>query len=200
MHILTDRYDPCDLRFAEGGLHTVAARIGPVPASVALSLRRRAREVPVDAEESDHYPAGGFDAISTRGSFENLVRTEVAYVGEGCAEPGGVDLFDVRFVEGELLFYTRDESPLLSLALSAEMAHRRVELAIVDDWSAVPDAGRVVFSLAAAEPGPRLVAWVRVGGDAWTSDEGAFDLREGPSALRALADALLLAIARGASR
>ena len=32
-------------------------------------------------------------------------------VGEGAS--GGVDLFDVRFAENELLFYTRDESPLL---------------------------------------------------------------------------------------
>lgn len=89
------------------------SRIGPVPPSVALSVRHTAREVPVDADESDHYPAGGFDAISTRGSFENLMRSEVSYVGEGADKPGGVDLFDVRFVEGELLFYTRDESPLL---------------------------------------------------------------------------------------
>ena len=91
----------------------LAARIGPVSPSAAMSLRRRAREVPVDAEEADQYPAGGFDALSTRGTFENLVRSEVAYVGEGSVERGGVDLFDVRFAENELLFYTRDESPLL---------------------------------------------------------------------------------------
>jgi hypothetical protein len=91
----------------------LAARVGPVSPSVALTLRHRSREVPVEAEEADQYPAGGFDAISTRGTFENLVRSEVAYVGEGSAERGGVDLFDVRFAENELLFYTRDESPLL---------------------------------------------------------------------------------------
>lgn len=89
------------------------SRIGPVSPSVALSLRHKVREVPIEAEEADQYPAGGFDAISTRGAFENLVRSEVAYVGEGSAERGGVDLFDVRFAENELLFYTRDESPLL---------------------------------------------------------------------------------------
>jgi hypothetical protein len=94
-------------------IHTVAARIGPIPSADALGLRRRAREVPVDREESDRYPAGGFDALSTKGSFENLVRSEVVYVGEGAVARGGIDLFDVRFVESELLFYTRDESPLL---------------------------------------------------------------------------------------
>jgi hypothetical protein len=91
----------------------LTARVGPVSPSVALSLRHKAREVPIEAEEADQYPAGGFDAISTRGTFENLVRSEVAYVGEGSTERGGVDLFDVRFAENELLFYTRDESPLL---------------------------------------------------------------------------------------
>ena len=86
----------------------LTARVGPVSPSVALSLRHKAREVPIEAEEADQYPAGGFDAISTRGTFENLVRSEVAYVGEGSTERGGVDLFDVRFAENELLFYTRD--------------------------------------------------------------------------------------------
>lgn len=100
-------------RLALREINGLAARVGPVPPSVALAVRHTAREVPVEAEDSDHYPAGGFDAISTRGTFENLVRTEVSYVGEGAVEEGGVDLFDVRFAENELLFYTRDESPLL---------------------------------------------------------------------------------------
>jgi hypothetical protein len=60
------------------------------------------------------FPAGGFDAMSTRGTLENLVRSEVAYVGVGAEDdPRRPDLFDVRYVEGELLYYTRDESPLL---------------------------------------------------------------------------------------
>jgi hypothetical protein len=100
-------------RMALREVNTFASRVGPVPPTVALGIRRRAREVPVDAEEADQYPAGGFDAIATKGSFENLVRSEVAYVGEGKLESGGIDLFDIRFAEGELLFYTRDESPLL---------------------------------------------------------------------------------------
>ncbi len=94
-------------------VNRMAAGIGRVSPAVALSVRHTAREVPVDAEESDVYPAGGFDAVSTRGAFDNLVRSEVSYVGEGTTEPGGVDLFDVRFAESELLYYTRDESPLM---------------------------------------------------------------------------------------
>ncbi len=122
-------------------VHGAAALIGPAAAG-ALSSLRRAREVPLDAEQADTYPTGGFDAVSTKGAFENLVRSEVAYVGAGVdmgeLKPGerAVDLFDVRFAEGELLFYTRDESPLLedrrvvSLVVdrAAELRHKLPEL------------------------------------------------------------------------
>lgn len=119
-------------RLAMRELNGAAARIGKLSPSVALEIERRIKEVPVDIEASDAYPTGGFDAISTRGALENLVRTEVAYVGEGAAEEGGIDLFDVRFVESELLFYTRDESPLLDaqrelvfvIAHPAELRHK----------------------------------------------------------------------------
>jgi hypothetical protein len=94
-------------------MNTAAARIGAIPPAMALDVERKAQEVAIDIDTSDLYPAGGFDALSTKGAFENMVRTEVSYVGEGATEKGGIDLFDVRFVEGELLFYTRDESPLL---------------------------------------------------------------------------------------
>lgn len=249
----------------------LAARVGGVSPSVALRLRHTAREVPVEAEESDHYPAGGFDAISTKGSFENLVRSEVAYVGEGTEEADGVDLFDVRFAEGELLFYTRDESPLLDarrdvtvvidrpaqqrhkhpalesqtlvlaqalaltlqadlvrafgpagsrcglvwlaprpedlaaaeeerallvLPLGAEVAHRRVSLDVARSWEDVPDAGRVVISPLSADAGVAHAAWVRVGEAEWSLDDERFDLRDAPTALRALGDRLLAAVTR----
>jgi hypothetical protein len=239
---------------------------------VALGIRRRAREVPVDAEEADQYPAGGFDAISTKGAFENLVRSEVAYVGEGAHE--GIDLFDVRFAENELLFYTRDESPLLdarrdvtfvfdrpaeqrfklpslpaqtlvlsqslsfalqadllrvfgpvgskarfvwvvdteadreaareeqsllAFLLAAEVAHRRVELMVCEQWEAVPEVGRVVWSPRAEPTDQRRLAWVRVGQELWSLADAVFDLRE-ESAMRSLADALLLTIAKGEPR
>ncbi|MBI5513140.1 MAG: hypothetical protein HY909_05185 [Deltaproteobacteria bacterium] len=258
-------------RLALREVNGLAARVGPVPPAVALAVRHQAREVPVDAEESDHYPAGGFDAIATKGTFENLMRSEVAYVGEGATETGGVDLFDVRFVEGGLLFYTRDESPLLDarrdvtlvldqpdaqrhrhaglpaqtlvltqacalafqgdllrifgpagsrvkvawlvaseadrtaaeeeqrllgLTLAAELAHRRVELTVVDTWDDLSPVGRVVFSPRARDAARPCAAWVRVDGTEWTLDEERFDLREGPAALRAVADRLLVAVAK----
>lgn len=144
-------YDPGDLwelrnlaalpsestRLALRELHAASAAIGPVGAGVALLVRRRAQEVAVDDEDASHYPAGGFDALSTRGRFENLVRSEVAYVDEGRDELGTIDLFDVRYAQGELLFYTRDESPLfdqrrrvaLIIDRPLEMRHKHPELA-----------------------------------------------------------------------
>ncbi len=106
-----DRLPSESARLGLRELHTAAGRIGRVPPSCAMHVQRKAREVPVDSEEADQYPAGGFDAISTQGRFENLVRSEIAYVGQ--ADTDGVDLFDVRFAQNELLYYTRDESPML---------------------------------------------------------------------------------------
>ncbi|MCB9642603.1 MAG: hypothetical protein H6728_05960 [Myxococcales bacterium] len=75
------------------------------------------RSLPVQDESADsetafvdetYYPTGGISEITTRGAFENLVLSELIYI-ESKEE---IDLFDVRFVEGELLFYTRDAGQL----------------------------------------------------------------------------------------
>lgn len=123
-------------RLALRELHAAAAAIGGVGPGVAMLVRRKAQEVAVEEQDASHYPAGGFDALSTRGRFENLVRSEVAYVDEGREELGEIDLFDVRFAQGELLFYTRDESPLfdqrrrvtLVIDRPAEQRHKHPEL------------------------------------------------------------------------
>ena len=95
-------------------INRASAAAGPVSAATALMVQRRVEEMPVEGSTEDTFPAGGFAAIGTRGRFENLVRTEVAYVGEGMGAHGdGVDLFDVRWAQGELLYYMRDDSPLL---------------------------------------------------------------------------------------
>lgn len=61
-------------------------------------------------EEDSAYPVGGFSSISTVGSLENLVTSELIYMEQGDSPDLRPDLFDVRFVEGELLYYARDES------------------------------------------------------------------------------------------
>lgn len=67
-------------------------------------------EAPTRLEEDSAYPVGGFSSISTQGSLENLVTSELVYMESSEAEELRPDLFDVRFVEGELLYYARDES------------------------------------------------------------------------------------------
>ena len=98
-------------RLALRRVNRLAIGIGPLSDSTYLAAIENLRQVSREDRTDDPYPAGGFAALSTKGTFENLVRSEVVYVGEGTSTEGGVDLFDVRFAENELLYYTRDEAP-----------------------------------------------------------------------------------------
>jgi hypothetical protein len=81
------------------------------------------------------YPVGGFASMSTSGTIENLVTSELVYMSPpGAARGAGeVDLFDVRYVQGELLYYTRDEAiyvrqrRLVVVAMDASLARARVK-------------------------------------------------------------------------
>ena len=70
-----------------------------------VRLRREAMEAETDFEDDTVYPTGGFSGLTNRGSFENLVRSELVYMGEGTP----ISLFDLRFSENELLFYLRHD-------------------------------------------------------------------------------------------
>ncbi len=80
------------------------------------STRRTAGDAATKLEDESAYPIGGFSSMSTSGSLENLVTSELIYMEppqKGLATGTGaapVDLFDMRYVEGELLYYTRDEA------------------------------------------------------------------------------------------
>jgi len=78
------------------------------------------------------YPAGGFTSITPQGmnaSLENLVASELVYMEDGTE----VDAFTVRYIEGELLYYTRDDSEfrrhrhLVSFVLGADLDDARVK-------------------------------------------------------------------------
>ncbi len=112
-------------------------------------------DAPTQLDDESVFPAGGFSSLTTRGAPENLVVSELIYMGG--PRP---DLFDVRFVENELLYYERDE---------AVAVRRRRVVALVFDESltraAVKDAGeayqRLVWLLGAVTALVRkLSAWL----------------------------------------
>lgn len=79
------------------------------------------------------YPAGGFASITaggaTTGNIENLVTSELVYMDDD--EP--IDVFSLRYIEGELLHYTRDDSVfrrhrhLIGIALAPDLDDARVK-------------------------------------------------------------------------
>ncbi|HTU16720.1 MAG TPA: hypothetical protein VMG10_01550 [Gemmataceae bacterium] len=74
-------------------------------------LRPRARrmDVPTRILDEDTYPVGGFTSLATRGSVESLLHSQLAYM-EKEERP---DLFDIKFLRDELLYYARDENQFL---------------------------------------------------------------------------------------
>ena len=91
------------LRAAEDFTATLPAR-PPRPTS-------RQRNVPTQILEEDMYPIGGFTSISTRGSIESLLHSQLAYMEKD--EARRPDLFEIKFLRSELLYYSRDENEFL---------------------------------------------------------------------------------------
>jgi hypothetical protein len=69
----------------------------------------RRQEVSTRILDEDTYPVGGFSSIATRGSIESLLHSQLAYM-EPRERP---DLFDIKFLRDELLYYARDENQFL---------------------------------------------------------------------------------------
>ena len=70
---------------------------------------RRPLPVATPIYDEDTYPVGGFASIANRGSIESLLHSQLTFM-----EPGErPDLFDVKFVRDELLYYCRDENQFL---------------------------------------------------------------------------------------
>jgi hypothetical protein len=67
------------------------------------------RQVATRLLTEDAYPVGGFSSISTKGSIESLLHSQLVYLERGVRP----DLFDVKFVRDELLYYSRDENQFL---------------------------------------------------------------------------------------
>ena len=69
------------------------------------------QEVATRILQEDAYPVGGFSSISTRGSIESLLHSQLAYMeSDPALQP---DLFDIKFLRDELYYYARDENQFL---------------------------------------------------------------------------------------
>jgi hypothetical protein len=102
-----------------------------LPRRLPANAEKRGAAITQLADENT-YPAGGFTAITPGGSsanIENLVSSELVYMEDDQA----VDLFTLRYVEGELLFYTRDDSVFrrhkhcITISLGADLDDARVK-------------------------------------------------------------------------
>jgi hypothetical protein len=122
------------------GRRLAADHIGSAAESITRTLPRR---LPPNREQrgvretqladDTLYPAGGFTAITPGGAganIENLVSSELVYMEDGDEV---VDLFTLRYVEGELLYYTRDDSVfrrhkhVITIALGLDLEDARVK-------------------------------------------------------------------------
>jgi hypothetical protein len=87
------------------------------------------REVPTRVPDDDTYPVGGFASISTRGTIESLLHSQLAYMEPATAPRP--DLFDIKFLREELLYYSRDENEFrrrrraFLIALQPDLVHGR---------------------------------------------------------------------------
>ncbi|MEO1998991.1 MAG: hypothetical protein ABGZ17_27405 [Planctomycetaceae bacterium] len=87
-------------------------------------------DVATHAAAESRYPTGGLTALSNRGSIESLLQSQLIYMDEGC--DNRPDLFDIKWVRDELLYYTRDEGHFLRprvtyvIVLSADLAATRI--------------------------------------------------------------------------
>jgi hypothetical protein len=88
-------------------LQTTARLEARLPARPVKPLIGR-KEVPTRVLDEDQYPVGGYTSISTKGTIESLLHSQLAYM-----ENESPDLFDMKFVRDELFYYSRDENQFL---------------------------------------------------------------------------------------
>ncbi|MGE3853565.1 MAG: hypothetical protein AB7K09_17675, partial [Planctomycetota bacterium] len=92
------------------------------PETRGLQRRIDIPEVVVNRDDETHYPAGGVAELTTSGSFENLLASELMYMED---DPGEVDIFSLKYVENELLYFVRDAGLLVR-------RRRRINIAVHD--------------------------------------------------------------------
>ncbi|MGE0547082.1 MAG: hypothetical protein AB7O24_02980 [Kofleriaceae bacterium] len=134
-----------------------------IAAAAEALARRLPRRLPADRAnrgarttqlpDDSSYPAGGFAAITpggaTTGNIENLVTSELMYMEDGA----DVDVFSLRYIEGELLHYTRDDSVfrrhrhVIAIVLDADLELARVKDRVLPWQRLVLTLGLVVAAI-----------------------------------------------------
>ncbi len=106
-------------------------------------IRRQA--IATKISDEDLYPVGGFSSISNRGSIESLLHSQLAFMEPASAdESSRPDMFDVKYLRDELLYYSRDENQFFR-------RHRHFLFVLSPDLSTIraKDAGqkfqRIIF-------------------------------------------------------
>lgn len=104
-----------------------AASLPPIdPTGVTL---REDDDKETELPDSGYYPSGGYTELSNRGALENLVPTELVFLGEdpfGDDPDAPVDMFALRHLESETLFFQRDSGQL-------KRTRRTVHVAVAPD-------------------------------------------------------------------
>jgi hypothetical protein len=121
----------------------------PLPSRIRAG--RRAGRTWSQIEEDSAFPVGGFSSIQTSGAIENIVSSELAYMSpSGADASAAIDLFDLRWAEGELLYYSRDEGThhrerrALLILLQPDLDHERSQTATGGPQHIIQVLGRLV--------------------------------------------------------
>ena len=120
-------YRRADQRLASRRIGRCAAGFPKIdPGGVTVAEEQ---EADTELPDSGYYPSGGYSELANRGALENLVPAELIYMGE---DPFGddpdpeIDLFTVRVLENETLYFQRDSGQL-------RRTRRVVHLAVAPD-------------------------------------------------------------------
>lgn len=95
------------LRIGCRQLIEVDRRLGEIDIT-RVSVHEPESEVETAFIDETTVPTGGVAGLTNRGSIESMVVSELAYMEDG----PGINLFDLRFLEGEILYYLRDAGTL----------------------------------------------------------------------------------------
>lgn len=109
-------------------LKAAASMVAKLPKHKLKPLARR-MEVPTRILDEDQYPIGGYTSISTRGSIESLLHSQLAFIDPDASQRP--DLFDMKYLRDELYYYSRDENQFLrrrrtfAIALHSDLVETR---------------------------------------------------------------------------